>query len=84
VLYDKVWRRDVLEEAVRRVIANRGSAGVDGQTIGQLKAYGVSKFIGELQAQLREKRYRPNRVRRCYIPKPDGRERPLGIPAVNS
>jgi len=81
-LYDKVWRRDVLGEAVRRVIANQGSAGVDGQTIAELKAYGVSKFIAELQAELREKRYRPNRVRRCYIPKPDGRKRPLGIPTL--
>jgi group II intron reverse transcriptase/maturase len=82
VLYDKLWRRDVLEEAVRRVVANKGSAGVDGQSIEQLKAYGVDKFIGELQAELREKRYHPDRVRRCFIPKPDGRRRPLGIPTL--
>lgn len=82
VLYDKVWRRDVLEEAVRRVVANRGSAGVDGQTIEQLKAYGIKRFVDELQVQLRTHRYHPNRVRRCYIPKPDGRQRPLGIPTL--
>lgn len=82
VLYDKVWRRDVLDEAVRRVLANKGSAGVDGQTVEGLKDYGVVRFVDELQAELREKRYHPNAVRRCFIPKPDGRQRPLGIPTL--
>ena len=82
ILYDKVLRRDVLLEATRRVLANRGAGGVDGQTVEQLRAYGVERFVEELQADLREKRYEPAPVLRRYIPKPDGRQRPLGIPTL--
>lgn len=82
ILYDKVFRRDVLVEATRRVLANRGASGVDGQTVEQLRAYGVERFVDALQEDLRAKRYQPSAVRRVYIPKPDGRQRPLGIPTL--
>jgi RNA-directed DNA polymerase len=84
VLYDKVHRHDVLEEAWRRVRRNRGSAGVDQQTIVEVEAYGVDRLLDELEAELRERRYRPLPVRRVDIPKPGkpGQRRGLGIPAV--
>lgn len=84
VLYDKVYRREVLAEAWQRVRRNHGSAGVDGQTIADVEAYGVEQLLTELATALREKRYRPRPVRRVYIPKPGKRhqQRALGIPAV--
>ena len=81
-LYDRIWRGDVLLEAWRRVRSNRGAAGVDGQTLAEVEAYGVERLLGELQCALREGRYRPAPVRRRTIPKPDGGSRPLGIPTV--
>src|ERR671919_2007203 len=81
-LYDRIWRSDVLREAWRRVRNNRGAAGVDGQTLAEVEAYGVERLLGELQCALREGRYRPAPVRRRTIPKPDGGSRPLGIPTV--
>ncbi|HVS01799.1 MAG TPA: group II intron reverse transcriptase/maturase [Thermoanaerobaculia bacterium] len=81
-LYDHIHRGDVLWEAWRRVRANRGAAGVDAATIADVERYGVERFLEELGAVLRERRYRPQVVLRRYIPKADGRRRPLGIPTV--
>jgi group II intron reverse transcriptase/maturase len=81
-LYDRIWRRDILREAWRRVRQNRGAAGIDGESIRHVEQYGVERLIEELEATLRAGRYRPSAVRRRYIPKADGRQRPLGIPTV--
>ncbi len=81
-LFDRIHRGDVLWEAWRRVRGNRGAAGVDGQTLAAVEAYGVERLLGELQCALREGRYRPAPSRRRVIPKPDGGRRPLGIPTV--
>ena len=81
-LYDHTWRSDVLHEAWKRVRKNRGAAGIDGQSIRDVEQYGVERFLEELAAELRGGEYRPSVVRRRYIPKADGRKRPLGIPTV--
>ena len=82
-LYDKVYRRDVLERAWELVRANKGAAGIDQQTIADIERYGVSRLLDELTADLRDGRWRPLPARRVFIAKP-GREelRPLSIPAV--
>lgn len=83
ILYDKVHRPDVLAEAWRRVARNAGSAGVDGQSIKWIEQqYGVERFLRELQEELQQERYDAAAIRRVYIPKGDGRQRPLGIPTV--
>ncbi|MBO0686265.1 MAG: group II intron reverse transcriptase/maturase, partial [Candidatus Dormibacteraeota bacterium] len=81
-LYDRIFRGDVLEEAWRRVRSNRGAAGVDGETLVEVEAYGWERMLLELQEALRAGTYRPSPARRVEIPKPDGGKRPLGIPTV--
>src|SRR5689334_14334469 len=72
-LYDKVYRADVLLHAYACCRANGGAPGVDGQTFDDSEAYGVGKWLGELAEELRGRAYRPQAVRRVYIPKPDGK-----------
>jgi RNA-directed DNA polymerase len=81
-LFDKVYREDILWRAWREVKANAGAAGVDGQTISDVEHSGVDQFLVELAVDLRAGNYRPRPVRRVFIPKADGKERPLGIPTV--
>ena len=81
-LYDKVYRTDVLAHAYRCCRANGGAAGVDGQTFEDIEAYGLERWLGELQKELKDKSYSPSAVRRVWIPKPDGKQRPLGVPTI--
>jgi group II intron reverse transcriptase/maturase len=81
-LYDKVHRQDVLAFAYECCKANGGAAGVDGQTFEDIEEYGAGKWLDELAQELRSRTYRPQPVRRVWIPKPDGKQRPLGVPAI--
>ena len=81
-LYDKVYRRDVLAYAYERCKANGGAAGVDNQTFEDIELYGGERWLGELTQKLKSQTYQPQPVRRVYIPKPDGKQRPLGIPTI--
>jgi group II intron reverse transcriptase/maturase len=81
-LYDKVYRMDVLAFAYECCKANGGAAGVDGQTFENIEEYGLRRWLDELTQELKGRTYQPQPVRRVYIPKPDGKQRPLGVPAI--
>jgi len=82
LLYDKLYRPDVLDYAYRSCKANKGAAGVDGVRFEDIEAYGEDLWIGELAERLKKKDYRPEAVKRVWIPKPNGKLRPLGIPTI--
>src|SRR5437763_13187507 len=82
LLYDKLYRWDVLAHAYQRCCANQGAAGVDGQTFQDIEAYGIVPWLEGLAKELRDKTYQPSPVKRGWIPKPDGTQRPLGIPMI--
>ena len=79
LLYDKVWRSDILRHAYDLARSNRGAPGVDGMTFERIEAAGLEDWLRRLGEDLRAKTYRCQPVRRVMIPKPGGGERPLGI-----
>jgi RNA-directed DNA polymerase len=82
LLYDKVWREDILEHAYAVARANGGAPGVDGMTFAAIDVVGPKEWLSGIGKALRERTYRPDPVRRVMIPKPNGGERPLGIPTI--
>lgn len=78
-LYDKMYREDVLAHAYAQCRSNKGAPGVDGQHFADIETYGVQKWLGELALALRDESYRPDPIRRVFIPKANGKLRPLGI-----
>ena len=78
-LYDKLYREDILAHAYACCRSNKGAPGMDGQSFEDVEAYGVEQWLGELALALREETYRPDPIRRVYIPKPNGKLRPLGL-----
>jgi RNA-directed DNA polymerase len=78
-LYDKIYRKDILMHAYAQCRSNKGAPGVDGQDFADVEAYGAGRWLGELALALREESYQPESIRRVYIPKANGKPRPLGI-----
>ncbi len=81
-LYDKISRDDILAHAYAQCRSNKGAPGVDGQEFADVEAYGVQRWLGELALALRKETYRPDPIRRVFIPKVKGKLRPLGIPTL--
>jgi len=81
-LYDKISREDILAHAYAQCRSNKGAPGGDGQDFADIEAYGVERWLGELASALRQETYRPDPIRRVFIPKPNGKLRPLGISTV--
>jgi RNA-directed DNA polymerase len=82
LLYDKIYREDILNHAYELVKANKGAPGVDGQTFEQIELQGRPEWLEGIRKDLHDKTYQPQPVRRVMIPKPGGGERPLGIPTI--
>lgn len=81
-LYDHIFRLDILWRAWKEVRENKGSAGIDGVTFEMIEEYGVEEYLLDIQGDLQNRKYRPRPAKRVYIPKPDGKQRPLGIPTI--
>ena len=84
LLYDKVYREDILSHAYRLARANKGAPGVDGLSFEDIESTGLERWLTGIGEELRNKTYRRQPVRRVKIPKPGGGERPLGVPTVIS
>ena len=82
LLYDKIYREDILSHAYKLARANKGAPGVDGQSFEDIESTGLERWLIGIREELRNKTYRPQPVRRMKIPKPGGGERPLGIPCI--
>ncbi len=82
LLYDKIYREDILYHAYRLARSNKGAPGVDGESFEMIEAQGPEEWLSGIKDDLRAKTYRPSPVRRAMIPKPGGGERPLGIPTI--
>jgi len=78
-LYDKIYREDILAHAYFQCRSNRGAPGVDGQDFADIESYGIERWLGELALDLRKETYRPDAIKRVFIPKANGKLRPLGI-----
>jgi group II intron reverse transcriptase/maturase len=81
-LYDRVYRLDILWRAWKEVRENKGSPGIDGITFEMIEEYGIEEYLLDIQEDLVNGKYKPLPVKRVYIPKPDGKQRPLGIPVI--
>ena len=82
LLYDKIYREDILNHAYALAKSNQGAPGVDGQTFQGIESQGLEEWLSGIKEDLRAKTYQPQAVRRVMIPKPGGGERPLGIPTI--